>query len=96
MPAEADRPTPRGVRLARANGLGYLVFGVLTILASLSAAGLDTALGVWLTSAGLVERRAAGALERAEAGASTTLSRNELAGDEYVKVMESLRRVTAP
>jgi hypothetical protein len=79
MPGEPQRPTARAVRFARANGLGYVVFGLLTLAGALSSLGLDALLGAWLAAAGLIERRAAAALEKGDSSAGKTLSRNELA-----------------
>lgn len=96
MTTAPRRPTSWAVRLARGNGLGYVVLGLLTIAMAFPSAALDILLGGALTAAGIVERRAAGALERNEPGAGTTLSRSELALCAAIVAYAALRMTVLP
>jgi hypothetical protein len=74
-------PLVRVARRARSNSMGYLVFGVLTVLFSLSTQAADlAALGVAavLLFAGLHGRRLAVRLRDGDADAARLLARNEL------------------
>ena len=96
MPSEPRRPTSWAVRLARGNGLGYVVFGLLTIATAIPSSLLDAILGGALVAAGMIERRGAGALERGEPGAATTLSRTELALCAAIVGYAALRMTVFP
>lgn len=77
--AELHRPLARAAKLARANGTGYVVFGVLTWMFSLS--DMDNAallLGIALLAAGLAERRAAARLAGADPEAPRKLAQVEV------------------
>ncbi|MHC5210361.1 MAG: hypothetical protein ACYTG2_06565 [Planctomycetota bacterium] len=72
-------PLARAARLGAANGLGYAIFGVLTLL--FSVFGLDLvglALGAVLLTVGILERRGAASLRHADPAAPGLLARNEL------------------
>lgn len=72
-------PLARAARLGRANGLGYAIFGLLTILFSLFGPDLvGLALGAVLLATGVVEQRASARLRRADPAAPVLLARNEL------------------
>jgi hypothetical protein len=96
MAAEPVSPWPRAARIARANGLGYLVCGLLTVLSSFPGASLDMLLGVALVVAGLLERRGAVRLSQGEPGASNILARNELALGACIVVYAVLRMTVLP
>jgi len=74
-------PLARAAKLATSNGMGYAVFGVLTVLLSLSTALADlAALGVGLTLVfvGISARRLGPRLRDGDADAARALARNEL------------------
>ena len=96
MAAEPVSPWPRAARIARANGLGYLVCGVLTVLSSFPGASLDMLLGLALVIAGVLERRGAIRMAQGEPGASTLLSRNELALGACIVAYALLRMTVLP
>lgn len=79
MAVQPGSPWPRAARLGRANGLGYVICGVLTLVSAFPDALLDLLLGAALVAAGLIERRHAARLAEGEVTAATTLARNELA-----------------
>ena len=77
--AELVRPLARAASLARSNGAGLLVFGVVGVLFSLSGRyPADLALGVLLAVSGFVELRTARRLARADPSAPRILAANEL------------------
>jgi hypothetical protein len=79
--ANRRAPLARAARLAASNGMGYLVFGVLTMLLSISTALADlVAMGVGLTLVwvGVNARRLAPRLKDGDADAARGLARNEL------------------
>ena len=78
MAVPSRSPWPRAARLGRANGLGYLVCGLLTLVSAFPDAVLDLLLGAALVAAGLIERRQATRLAEGETNAAATLARNEL------------------
>ncbi len=96
MPSEPRPPTARAVRFARANGLGYVVFGLLTLAGALPSAALDALLGAWLTAAGLIERRAATSLEQGDGRSGAILARNELALCGAIVAYAALRMTVFP
>lgn len=74
-------PLARSARLAAVNGMGYLVFGALTVLLSLSTEASDLAamgVGATLLFVGLTARRLAPRLRDGDADAARGLARNEL------------------
>jgi len=74
-------PLARAARLAATNGMGYLVFGVLTALLSLSTSVSDLvalAVGAALIFVGLSSRTLSRRLRDGDAAAARTLARNEL------------------
>jgi hypothetical protein len=77
--ADLHAPLARAARLGAANGLGYAVFGALTLALSLIGPDLvSLALGAVLLAVGLLERRDAARLQRADPEAPKSLARNEL------------------
>jgi hypothetical protein len=76
--AELGAPLRRAARIAGANGLGYAVFGVLTILLSLPAGIAGLLLGGCLLAVGVAQQRTAPRLVGGDRGASVALARNEL------------------
>ena len=77
--AELHRPIARAAALGRGNGLGYVIFGALSLI--LSVADLDLpglAIGALLIGVGLVERRTSVRLAGADPAAPRILARNEL------------------
>lgn len=77
--AELRRPLARAGQLARANGLGYAMFGALTIATSVGGDVAGLGLGAVLLAVGLHERRDGRALGSGDAGAPERLARGELA-----------------
>ena len=78
LAAQLHRPLARAARLARSNGMGYAVFGVLTALLSLDdVTGL--ALGLVLLGVGLWERHHARRLLAGETDAPDRLALGEFA-----------------
>jgi hypothetical protein len=74
-------PLAKAGRLAASNGMGYLVFGALTVLLSLSTAAADLAaigVGVTLLYVGSGARRLGPRLADGDADAARGLARNEL------------------
>ncbi len=74
-------PLAKAARLAASNGMGYLVFGALTVLLSLSTDVADLAaigVGVTLLYVGSSTRRLAPRLSDGDAAAARALARNEL------------------
>ena len=96
MAVAPTSPWPRAARLARANGLGYVVCGLLTMLASFPGSTLDMLLGAALLAAGIVERRSAVRLAEGDAGASGILARNELALGAAIVSYAVLRMTVLP
>lgn len=95
--AELHRPLRRAAALARANGWGYLIFGLLTLLLALP--GLDLAglfLGAALVAAGTLEARGARCLARGEASAARRLSRSELGLMAVILTYAALRLLLRP
>lgn len=76
--AELAAPLRRAAKLARANGLGYAVFGVLTILLSLPLDVAGLLLGGCLLAVGLAQQRTAPGLVAADPATPGALARNEL------------------
>lgn len=77
--AELHRPIARAAALARRNGLGLLIFGVLSVLLSLSDIDLvGFGIGAILIATGLVELRTSRRLARADPAAPKILARSEL------------------
>jgi len=76
--AELGMPLRRAAKIARANGTGYAVFGVLTILLSLGGSITGLLLGGCLLAVGLAQRRAAPRLVAAAQDSPRILARNEL------------------
>jgi hypothetical protein len=76
--AELGQPLRRAAKLARANGLGYAIFGVLTILASLPSDLAGLLLGACLLAVGIAQQRAAPRLVGGDESAPGALARNEL------------------
>jgi len=77
--AELHRRLNRAAAVARNNALGYVLFGVLSVLFALfgpDVAGL--AIGAVLSAVGVGQLRAAARLQRADPGAPRVLARNEL------------------
>jgi hypothetical protein len=77
--AVLHRGLARAASVARTNGLGYAVFGALTLLLALP--GLDVAdsiLGAVLLAVGIAQRRTAPRIRRADPTAPLALARNEL------------------
>ena len=74
-------PLKRAARLGSANGLGYAVFGGLSILLSISSSPDWTGLliGAVLIGAGLVERSQAARLGQGDPVAATRMAQAELA-----------------
>ena len=76
---ELHRPLARAARMGRANGTGYVAFGALSLVFSVSDPGaIGIALGVVLLGAGLVERAGAARLRRADPAAPLRMARAEL------------------
>lgn len=83
--AELQAPLRRAAAVARSNGTGYAVFGVLTLLTSLLFSPLPPPLadvpalvvGAVLLGVGLSARGLARRLRQGEAAAARTLARNE-------------------
>jgi hypothetical protein len=72
-------PLARAARLGRANGLGYAVFGLLTLLFSFFGPDpVGLALGAVLLTVGVLEQRGAARLLAADPAAPRLLARNEL------------------
>lgn len=76
--AELGAPLRRAAKIARANGLGYAVFGVLTILLSLPAGIAGLLLGGCLLAVGIAQQRMAPRLVGGDRGSPLALARNEL------------------
>ncbi|HEX5053979.1 MAG TPA: hypothetical protein VFZ65_19530 [Planctomycetota bacterium] len=77
--AELHRPLARAAKIANGNGLGYVIFGGLSLMFSL--VGFDVvglAIGAVLLGVGLFERKQAAHLLRADAQAPLRLARGEL------------------
>ena len=96
MPVEPASPWPRAARLGRANGLGYVVCGALTLLGSLPDGALDMLLGAALVTAGVIERRQATRLAAGEPTAASILSSNELALGAAIVGYALLRMTVLP
>ena len=78
--AELHRPLARAARSGRWNGLGYAVFGCLSLLlASMDLDMVGIALGAFLLAVGLGERAQAARLLRADGVAARRLVQLELA-----------------
>jgi len=71
-------PLRRAAKLARANGLGYAVFGALTILLSLPLDVAGLLLGGCLLAVGISQQRTAPGLVAGDIAAPGLLARNEL------------------
>jgi hypothetical protein len=73
-------PLKRAARLGRTNGLGYVVFGGLSLLLSISSNPdwIGLLIGAVLFAAGLVERSQAARLEQGDPGAPTRMAQAEL------------------
>jgi hypothetical protein len=69
----------RAASIARANGLGYAIFGALTIATSMTADVVATALGIALLTIGVRERQAGWKLGAGDAAAPARLARGEIA-----------------
>lgn len=76
--ADLAAPLRRAAKLARANGAGYAVFGVLTILLSFPADVPGLLLGACLFAVGIAQQRTAARLAAGEVEAPPALARNEL------------------
>ena len=77
--AELHRPIARAAALGRRNGMSILVFGVLSLLFSLSDFDLlGLSIGGLLIGTGFVEMRTSRLLARADPFAPRILARNEL------------------
>lgn len=76
--AELGKPLRRAANIARANGTGYAVFGVLTILLSLAGSITGLLLGGCLLAVGIAQRRTAPRLVAAAPDSPRILARNEL------------------
>jgi hypothetical protein len=76
--AELGAPLRRAAKLARANGLGYAVFGALTILFSLPLDVAGLLLGGCLLAVGISQQRTAPRLVGGDTAAPGLLARNEL------------------
>jgi hypothetical protein len=76
--AELGAPLRRAAKLARSNGLGYAVFGALTILLSLPADLPGLLLGACLLAVGVAQQRTAPRLVAGDCTAPHLLARNEL------------------
>lgn len=76
--AEIGAPLRRAAKLARGNGLGYAIFGVLTILGSLPLDAAGLALGGCLLAVGIAQQRTATDLVAGQPSAPGRLARNEL------------------
>ncbi|HEX5011872.1 MAG TPA: hypothetical protein VFY71_15875 [Planctomycetota bacterium] len=95
-------PLARAGRLAASNGMGYLVFGALTVLLSLSTDAADLvaiAVGVTLLYVGSAARRLGPRLADGDAAAARALARNELvllaAISIYCLLMATVVRATS-
>jgi len=79
--AKRLEPLKRAARLGRANGLGYVVFGGLSLLLSISSNPdwIGLLIGAVLTGAGLVERSQAARLGQGDPVAPTRMAQAELA-----------------
>ena len=77
--AELLRPIARGAVLARRNGLGLLIFGVLSLLLSLTSIDpVGLGIGAIVAATGLVEVRTSRRLAGADPAAPKILARSEL------------------
>jgi hypothetical protein len=76
--ADLGAPLRRAAKLARANGLGYAIFGSLTILLSLPRDAAGLLLGACLLAVGLAQQRTAPRLVAGDSIAPGLLARNEL------------------
>jgi hypothetical protein len=76
--AELGAPLRRAAKLARSNGLGYAVFGALTILLSLPLDIAGLLLGGCLLAVGIAQQRTASRLVAGDPTAPGVLARNEL------------------
>ncbi len=77
--AELHRPIARAASLGHRNGVGLLIFGVLSVLFSLPDLDpIGFAIGSILIATGLVELRTSQRLARADPSAPKILARNEL------------------
>ena len=79
--AKRFEPLKRAARLGRANGLGYVVFGGLSLLLSISSNPdwIGLLIGAVLIGAGLVERSQAKRLGQGDPVAPTRMAQAELA-----------------
>jgi hypothetical protein len=96
-------PLARAGKLAASNGMGYLVFGALTVLLSLSTDVADLVaigVGVTLVFVGSAARRLGPRLANGDAAAARALARNELvlfgAISIYCLLMVTVVRATSP
>jgi hypothetical protein len=96
MAAEPGSRWPRAARIARGNGLGYVICGLLTLVGAFPEPSLDMLLGAALITAGLIERRQAAHLAEGIAGAATNLSHNELALGSAIVGYALLRMTVLP
>ena len=76
--AELGAPLRRAAKLARANGLGYAAFGLLTILSSLPFDVAGLLLGGCLLAVGIAQQRTAPRLVAGDHASPRLLARNEL------------------
>jgi uncharacterized membrane protein HdeD (DUF308 family) len=80
LAAELHRPLARAARLGRANGGGYLVFGVLSLaFTALDPDALGLVVGAMLVGVGVVERSGAARMARGDPVAPRRMARAELA-----------------
>lgn len=79
--AKRLEPLKRAARWGRANGLGYAVFGGLSILLSISSSPdwMGLLIGAVLLGAGLVERSQAARLGQGDPAAATRMAQAEIA-----------------
>jgi hypothetical protein len=76
--AELGAPLRRAAKYARSNGLGYAVFGVLTMLLSLPLDLPGLLLGACLLAVGVAQQRTAPRLVAGDPASPQLLARNEL------------------